>query len=100
MPNPYYNPEDLGLVQVALIDHSDGNYCFDYRVVWKHTETGVLYTARDSGCSCPSPFESYNNLADLEVVNFASLEAEVNSETANNGPTERNAFLQKVRDAV
>lgn len=65
-PNVYYNPEQFGLEQVAQIDYSDGCYCFDYRVVWRHTETRTLYSARDSGCSCPTPFEDFHKIEDLQ----------------------------------
>jgi len=71
--NPYYNPNELGLKILHTHDFSDGNYCFDFRVVWLHEETRRLYTARDSGCSCPSPFENYNKVDDLEVADFVEL---------------------------
>lgn len=59
--NVYYHPEFHGLTTVAEIDYSDGDYQFDLRVVWADGE-GRLWTARDSGCSCPSPFESCTEL--------------------------------------
>lgn len=55
--NVYYSPEKFGLTQVECIDFSDGCYQFDYLVVWKDAE-GRLFYAEDSGCSCPSPFET------------------------------------------
>jgi hypothetical protein len=55
--NPYYNPEAVGLEIVAEIDYSDGNYQFDLRIVWRQKETGRLLTSRESGCSCPTPFD-------------------------------------------
>lgn len=66
MCSVYFYPENHGLELVAMIDYSSGDYCFDYRVIWKHKETGALYTARDSGCSCPGPFEDYSKIEDLE----------------------------------
>lgn len=69
----YYNPDDLGLEVVAEDDWGDP-YEFDIRVVWLHRESNTLYTARDSGCSCPSPFEDYNTLADLMVMNAQVVE--------------------------
>ncbi len=77
--NPFYYPEKLDLTQVAMIDFSDGNYQFDYRVVWRH-KSGKLYTARDSGCSCPSPFENYSKLKDLERANIKELIEEARKE--------------------
>jgi hypothetical protein len=78
-PDPFYQPEKFNLTQVAMIDYSDGQYQFDYRVVWRH-EDGTLYTARDTGCSCPSPFENYHTLEDLEVANIPELIEEARSE--------------------
>lgn len=98
--NVYYHPENCGLEVVAEIEYSDGSYQFDMRVVWRHLETGVLYTQRDSGCSCPTPFESYNDLASLEVVNIESLMQEVASETANTTVMQRFDFIYKVRHAL
>jgi hypothetical protein len=28
-------------------------------VLWRHLDTGKLFWATDSGCSCPTPFEGY-----------------------------------------
>jgi len=78
-PDPYHQPEKFDLEQVASIDYSDGSYQFDYRVVWRH-KSGKLYTARDSGCSWPSPFESYTKLTDLEDFNADVVIEEAQSE--------------------
>jgi hypothetical protein len=58
-----------GLSLVDYIDYSSGSYEFDYRAVWKDKE-GRLWTARDSGCSCPSPFEDTQELDRLWNVKF------------------------------
>lgn len=73
--NIYYSPEQFGLEQVALIDYSDGSYRFDLRVVWKRTEDGHLLTARNAGCSCPSPFEDHD-MMDLQPFILRELESE------------------------
>jgi len=78
-PDVYYQPEKFDLYPVAEIDYSDGNYQFDLRVVWKHT-TGQLFTARDSGCSCPSPFEDYTKLTDLDPLDLVALKREIREE--------------------
>jgi hypothetical protein len=62
--NVYYHPEIHGLERVSEVDYSDGCYQFDLRVVWKDSK-GRLWTARDSGCSCPSPFEDTTELERL-----------------------------------
>ena len=66
----YYHPEKYDLEIVASIDYSGGHYEFDYRVVWRHIKSGKLYTARDSGCSCPMPFENYKKIEDLEEYSY------------------------------
>lgn len=43
---------------VGHLEDPDACYSFDDIIVWKDKETGKLYYAEDSGCSCPSPFES------------------------------------------
>lgn len=105
-PDVYHQPEEFGLAQVADIDYSTGSYEFDMRVVWRHTDTGVLYTARDSGCSCPSPFEDYMSIEQLERASLAELRAEVEAEardreygTPNITMTEGNDFLRAVETA-
>lgn len=101
-PDPYHQPEKFGLTPVVEIDYSDGSYCFDIRMIWLH-ESGVLYTARDSGCSCPSPFEEYGKLEDLELVDMDVLRKEVQDAVGSDWRTiseeEALNFLQKVREA-
>ena len=64
--NIYYSPEKYGLSAFAEFEYSDGCYQFDTRVVWKDKQ-GQLWTARDSGCSCPTPFEGYN-LSNIDML--------------------------------
>jgi hypothetical protein len=102
--NVFYHPEVHGLTVVAELEFSDLDYQFDTRVVWKD-ESGVLYTARDSGCSCPTPFEDYTSVQDLERVNIKDLENEVESEKKNkwgNPDLVRDSrdFLETVRAAL
>ncbi len=55
--NLYSSPGKFGLATVGEVEWDDACYSFDLTVVWKDIETGALYFADDSGCSCPSPFE-------------------------------------------
>ena len=64
--NVYYSPEKFGLTVVDEYDHGE-SYEFDIRVIWKH-EDGTYYTAADSGCSCPTPFEGFTSLASLTII--------------------------------
>lgn len=102
-PDVYYQPEHFGLTQVAEIDYSTGSYEFDLRVIWRH-EGGALYTARDAGCSCPSPFEDYQSLESLDRFDISVIEAEVKAETRQDDRTwggitssEAQSFLMQVR---
>lgn len=101
--NIYYSPEKWGLTPVADIDWSDGDYVFDYRCVWKDAN-GVFYTARDSGCSCPSPFEDYCDMASLDRLDLTVLEAECralgDSYSQHRTNAEAMAFLSTVQVAV
>jgi hypothetical protein len=98
--NPYYSPKDFDLEIVAELELTEPDYSFDTVVVWRHTPTGRLYWAWDSGCSCPTPFEDYTSLDKLNVLssdNYDELKRTVaNSYSAG----ERAAFLRKVRDAL
>lgn len=72
MNNVYYNPEEFGLEIVTQADWSDGYYQFDYFVVWAD-ENHNLYFGEDAGCSCPTPFESYTSISDLQPATFADV---------------------------
>lgn len=56
----YSCPEKYGLEIVATVREEDSSYDYDIFVVWKDKE-GQLYYAHDSGCSCPVPFEDFEN---------------------------------------
>ena len=68
----YNSPEKFGLTEVGQIDWAEQDYSFDMTVVWKD-ENGKLYWADDSGCSCPSPFEDFHSLDQLETGSFFDL---------------------------
>jgi hypothetical protein len=93
------------LETVAELEFSDMNYCFDTRVVWK-CENGVLYTARDAGCSCPTPFEEYTSVDLLERVSIKELEDEIAFEKKGgyggnpDFARESREFLKEVRAAL
>ena len=65
MSNPYYNPEEFGLEIVGEFDWSEPDYSFDFCVVWK-AKRGEYWIGNDSGCSCPSPFENYYEINQLD----------------------------------
>lgn len=82
MSNVYYDPEKNGLEVVAEHNFHDEPYEFDFRVIWKHLATGRYYTARDSGCSCPCPFETYS-VDELEEFSVSALVEEARKEARN-----------------
>ncbi len=99
--NPYYHPEKCGLTPVCEIEWTEPNYSFDTTVIWKAVN-GKLYTASDSGCSCPTPFEDYKKLSDLTVVNKNVLDnlklAMRKSDYIR--PEAAQDFFYKIRDAL
>ena len=53
--NPYYHPEQLGL-EIISFDEPDLAYEYNTLCFWASAD-GKIYSASDSGCSCPTPFE-------------------------------------------
>ena len=98
MSNIYCNPEKFGLTIVDEVDGAD-SYEFDMIVVWQRTEDERLFWASDSGCSCPSPFENYNDVDSLEPLNRHTYAAFVAALNTNNTPLdERLTMIQKVEE--
>lgn len=63
-PDIYYNPDTFGLTPVTEIEWDNECYQFNITAVWE--KDGEFWMASDSGCSCPSPFENFESLADAE----------------------------------
>lgn len=64
--NPYYNPEKLGL---EMLSYDDPGSCYDFNTLcfWS-TGDGRVYSATDSGCPCPIPFEDYDGKDQEDVL--------------------------------
>ena len=77
--NVYYYPNTWGLELVGEIEYSSGSYEFDTRIILKDAD-GKFYTASDSGCSCPTPFEDYDSLSDLETTTIKMLMDEISKD--------------------
>lgn len=89
-----------GLTLVAEHDFSDGCYQFDIRAVWVD-DKGRLFTARDSGCSCPSPFEEYHSVKDLErLTSFKPLQEEYRGASTTDHLHGWDQFAKDVRAAL
>lgn len=63
----YYDPAEHG---VEIVDTLEGTepYSFDIILLVRDLESGELYVARDSGCSCPVPFEDVTYPTDFSLV--------------------------------
>lgn len=66
MPNPYYAPEKLDLEMISF-QEPGLSYEFNTLCFWSNGK-GQVFSASDSGCSCPTPFEDYEGETQDEVV--------------------------------
>ena len=76
------SPEDHGLIEVLTLNLCEDMYAFDLVVVFMDVKTKKFYTAADTGCSCPIPFEQFKTREHLngpldwhQVVKLLSKEA-------------------------
>ncbi len=99
----YASPEKHGLRTIGEIEWDpEASYSFDLTVLWYHEETKTVYAGSDSGCSCPSPFESVYSLDGLkpikslkELLAFMSESAEGSSGSGRTGAV--GELIMKVR---
>ena len=99
--NPLYHPEnfDPPLRVVAELDAYEPDYSFDIFLVVQEIDTGKVYVADDSGCSCPTPFEDHNTLGDFtEVRSWEDVKREYNARFP--GGYRQAASVQSIRNAV
>lgn len=74
--NFYYHPDKSGLIPVGEIEWDHESYQFNITCLWHHPETERFFMASDTGCSCPTPFEGFNTLEQLEhVVSLNNLKS-------------------------
>jgi hypothetical protein len=80
MHNIYYDTEKCGLEIVDTLDESGLCYEFNTLLIVRATDTGRLYYAHSSGCSCPCPFEEFsyasaenNNLNEITKESIESF---------------------------
>jgi hypothetical protein len=66
MINPYYAPEKLEL-ELITFDEPDMSWEYNTLCFWS-TNEGLVYSASNSGCSCPTPFEEYEGETMKDVV--------------------------------
>lgn len=100
MSNIYYSPQEFNVTILGEIEFSDGYYQFNTRVFWKGKD-GTIYTYRDSGCSCPTPFEDVSSLDDLTIVNSDDIDwliGEVRSDVYGYSCTSRADAIQLIHN--
>lgn len=74
MSSIMYEPDKHGVQIVGQYDVREPNWSFDIVLVVKSIETGRVYAAFDSGCSCPIPFEDHYFPSDfIEVKEWADV---------------------------
>jgi hypothetical protein len=95
-PDPYNQPEAFGLTLIFDRDNG-GPYEFDIFAVWQDVN-GALYWAADAGCSCPSPFETFEDLSDLSYGSKEDIIAAM--ETWWSSTTDDKIALRIVLDAI
>ena len=102
MGDIYYQPQNYGLRILDTIEDDSLSYEFDMLVVWQEIESDRLYWARDSGCSCPSPFEGCNAVSDLNYIHDGTIEAfEAAVNALGYGSlTEKGDLIRKVKTAL
>lgn len=88
-----YNPEKYGVKIVCEWEAYEPSYSFDTVLVVRSIETGKLYAATDSGCSCPVPFEDHSFPSDfVEVKAWADVKALVEREFPDDSYRSRNSW--------
>lgn len=81
MNSVYDDPEKYGLEMIDEVNDANADYSFDMVVVWRDVNTGIYFYDRDSGCSCPSPFEDQgrDTLIPLNIHTWKDFLAEMDS---------------------
>lgn len=112
--NVYNSPEKHGLEIIDSMNLTDESYSFDIFAVWYHEETDRWFYGRDSGCSCPSPFEDFtseNSLSEFhtwselaaavdEMVGDSPLQNSYHYSFWNTMCAEGASLIMKVRDKM
>jgi hypothetical protein len=86
--NPHYQPEKLGIIEIFEVQDDDLCYDFNILLFFVHSD-GRVFSANDSGCSCPTPFEAYEGTTidecKLELVTSVSQAVRLYTKWATNG---------------
>lgn len=102
--NPYYSPEKCGLKLIAEVEWPNLSYAYCTTVAFLDLETGRVFLAQDSGCSCPTPFDNFEGTGDF--IPYESndqvrrLIAEHHDYDDPVPPFEVRAFIRAIREAT
>lgn len=100
--NPYYNPDQFDLDLFSL-DEPGLSYEYNTLCFWA-TKDGRVFTAQDSGCSCPTPFEDYEGENQKEVLQkleqVGSVEQAERTFDSWNGRRDNGLLPQRSRDEL
>lgn len=98
--NPYYYPGACGLELLATAE-ADLSYEFDYVCLWRDLASGRYFMAKDSGCSCPTPFEDVRSVSDLtEVTTRKEAKNFLVSASSDYTPSSMLALLTKIEEML
>jgi hypothetical protein len=64
--NPNYDSDKLEW-ETFEVEYGEPCWSFNTLKFWK-TKDGLIYSAHDSGCSCPTPFEDYEGETEAEII--------------------------------
>lgn len=99
--NLYYAHERLGLTKVGELEDPEACYSFSTVAVYKENKTGALYGAHSEGCSCPTPFEEFDSLADMVPIRSeADVQPLIDQSSASYRADEVQDFKRRVREAL
>lgn len=107
--NVFYATDKLGLTLVDSLDQPDLDYEFNTLIAIQHVESGRVFEAQSSGCSCPTPFEEYHfngpddtDMCEVTLNSFSGFETSTISWCKENHipQHEMNSFIDNVKTAL
>lgn len=107
--NVHSNPEKSGLKIIDSLDQPDLDYEFNTLIAVQHIESGRVFEAQSSGCSCPTPFEEYHfngpddtDMCEVTLDNFSGFETGIISwcKESHIPQHEMNSFIDNVKTAL
>lgn len=66
---PDYPYDEIeGFTKIGEIEWDNESYAFNITGLWTRDSDGTLWMAHDQGCSCPTPWESFDELERVFTV--------------------------------